>query len=179
MLDTGGVMNVDMEYAEYFEIIETETTGRYDVVPLFTDPFIFKELRRDLLDGISGEPTLICGIESIGFILGSAIAVDLGIGFVPLRKGGKLPYTDEDIIRREFIDYSNSAKTLEFRTDSVTDTDSVLLIDDWIETGAQMLAATELVEQAGATVHAIGVITADQNAQTAALCEEYDVFHLN
>ena len=167
-----------MEYEEYLELIGTDTTGRYDVTPLFTDPVVFAELRSDLIDGISSEPTRVCGIEALGFMLGSAVAVDLDVGFVPVRKGGKLPYTDEQLLRREFTDYSKRTKILELRTDALTPSDRVLLIDDWIETGAQMRAATELVEEAGATVHAITAITADRNDQTEALFEKYDVFHL-
>lgn len=167
-----------MEYDEYFELIGTDTTGRYDVTPLFTDPAVFEELRHDLVAGVSGEPTLVCGIEALGFILGSGVAVDLGVGFVPVRKGGKLPYTDDKLLRREFTDYSGNSKALELRSDAVAETDRVLLIDDWIETGAQMQAASELVEQAGATVHAITVITAGQNDQTEFLFDEYDVCRL-
>lgn len=167
-----------MDYDEYFELIGTETTGRYDVTPLFTDPAIFEELREDLVSGVSGNPTLVCGIEALGFILGSAVATDLGVGFAPLRKGGKLPYPDEQLIRREFTDYTNTTKTLELRKDAVSETDRVLLIDDWIETGAQMEAATELVDQAGATVHAITVITAGRTDETEFLFEEYELHRL-
>lgn len=178
ILEIDWFLGVDMEYDEYFQLIGTNTTGRYDVTPLFTDSAIFEELRHDLVGGVSGAPTVVCGLEALGFILGSAVAVDLEIGFVPVRKGGKLPYTDDKLLRREFTDYSNTSKTLELRTDAVAQTDRVLLIDDWIETGAQMQAATELVEQAGATVHAITAITADRNDQTEFLFDAYDVYSL-
>lgn len=129
-----------MNYEAYLERMGTDTVGRYDVTPLFAEPETFAELRADLLAGGTGtpEPTTVAGIDAIGFVLGGALATELGVGFVPIRKGGKLPYPREVLLRRELADYSGEAKALELHPDALDEDDRVLLVDDWVETGAQM-----------------------------------------
>lgn len=167
-----------MEYDEYFELMGTETTGRYDVTPLVEDPVTFENLRADLVADISCEPTAVCGIDALGFVLGSAVAVDTGVGFVPIRKGGKLPYPPEQLHQRSFIDYSDTTKSLELRAEALSEDDHVLLVDDWVETGAQMNAATAIVEEAGASVGAITTVNAARNDQTEPLFDAYDIYSL-
>jgi adenine phosphoribosyltransferase len=167
-----------MEYDEYHERMGTETTGRFDVTPLFTDSETFEQLRTDLLEDIPEKPTHVAGIDALGFILGSALAVDLDVGFVPIRKGGKLPYTDERLIQRELTDYTDKTKTLELDSEAVGEGDCVLLVDEWVETGAQMTAAAELVESAGATIDGLVSLCVPETSSTAPLFERYPVYSL-
>jgi adenine phosphoribosyltransferase len=90
----------------------------------------------------------IVGIEARGFIFGTALAYALGIGFVPLRKPGKLPA--ETLQQRYALEYGEDA--LEMHTDALTSTDHVLIIDDLLATGGTVLAAMELMKHAGVTV---------------------------
>ncbi len=98
---------------------------------------------------------LIAGMEARGFIFGAAVAVELGLGFVPVRKPGKLP------VPTLGIDYhlEYGADRLEIDPGAIAPAQRVVLVDDLIATGGTARAATELLRQAGATVaHAAFVI---------------------
>ena len=97
----------------------------------------------------------IAGMEARGFIFGAAVAVELGIGFVPVRKPGKLP------VETIGIDYDLEYGTdrLEIDPGAVSDGERVVIVDDLIATGGTALAAASLLRKAGATVdHALFVI---------------------
>lgn len=165
-----------MEYADYEARLGTDTTGRYDVTPLFADSELFSELVADLLAPVDLDAvTHVTGIEALGFAIGGHVAARADLGFVPVRKGGKLPYPDDELLRRTVTDYSGAEKTLELNPEMFGDGDRVLLVDDWIETGAQMRAAAALVEAAGATVEAVSVLFAHRNEATAPLFDDHDV----
>lgn len=74
-----------MDYEAYLDLMGTDTVGRFDVTLLFSDPKTFETLRSDLLAS-AAEPTAVVGIDALGFVLGGALATDLGVGFVPVRK---------------------------------------------------------------------------------------------
>lgn len=168
-----------MSLEHYFDRMGTDTVGRYDVTPLFADPDLFADLRADLLAEVAcDELSHVVGIDALGFVLGGAITAEEDVGFVPVRKGGKLPYPPERLHRRTFTDYSGTEKTLELHRGRLGEGDRVLVVDDWVETGAQMRAATDLVETAGATVGAIAVIGGDRTETTAGLFDAYDVHAL-
>jgi adenine phosphoribosyltransferase len=161
----------------YLELIDTHTPGnRKDVTPLFADPAAFAELIDDL-----GEPFIaekidyVAGIDALGFILGATLALKLGKGFIPLRKGGKLPV---DVISREFCDYSSQVKTLELRQGMINLGDRVLLVDEWIETGAQVETAISLIESQGGIVVGIATINIDINPRTEKIMGAYRVHTL-
>ncbi|MGB5092546.1 MAG: adenine phosphoribosyltransferase [Parvibaculum sp.] len=91
---------------------------------------------------------LVAGIEARGFILGGAVAHQLGLGFVPVRKKGKLPHL---VISEEYaLEYGTD--TVEIHKDAVSHGDKVLLIDDLIATGGTAAAAVKLIGRAGANV---------------------------
>jgi len=165
-----------MDYAYYEQRIGTDTTGRYDVTPLFRDPEIFGNLARDLIRNVSIDRcTHIAGIEAVGFPLGGYLAAETSLGFYPIRKGGRLPLPADRLVRRTVRDYSREKKQFEVNPSAIGDGTRVLIVDDWIETGAAMGAATELLEEAGATIEAISVVFAHRNDDTEPLFEAYDV----
>jgi len=92
--------------------------------------------------------TKVVGIESRGFILGGALAVKLGAGFIPIRKPGKLPA--ETISEAYVLEYGTDK--IEIHKDAIQPGDLVLLHDDLLATGGTMEAACKLVEKLGATV---------------------------
>ena len=101
------------------------------------------------------QPSAVAGIEARGFIFGAAIAARLGLGFVPLRKAGKLP------VAAIGIDYAleYGQARLELDPTLVADNEPVLLVDDLLATGGTALAGAELLREAGARVdHALFVI---------------------
>ncbi|MGA2549919.1 MAG: adenine phosphoribosyltransferase [Burkholderiaceae bacterium] len=91
---------------------------------------------------------LVAGIDARGFILGAAIAYELGLGFVPVRKKGKLPF--ETLAEDYTLEYGNA--TVEVHSDACQPGDRIVLIDDLIATGGTMLAAVKLLGRLGATV---------------------------
>ena len=98
--------------------------------------------------------SLVAGIESRGFIFGSIVAQNLGAGFVPIRKPGKLPWTTR---RHEYVlEYGSDA--LEIHDDALSPTDRVLVIDDVLATGGTLAAATHLVRGFEATLVGAAVV---------------------
>ena len=93
-------------------------------------------------------PTAIAGLDARGFIIGSVLAYELNVGFVPIRKKGKLPFTTV----QETYELEYGSATVEMHTDAVKPGDRVLLIDDLIATGGTMMAGKRLLERLGATV---------------------------
>jgi adenine phosphoribosyltransferase len=156
----------------YLHLIDTKTQGpRYDVTPLFVDPQAFARLIKDLSVRCRDlDFDLIAGIDALGFILGAAMALHMGRGFVPIRKGGKLPVATDKV---NFTDYSGQEKTLELRLGVIRPNTPVLVVDEWIETGAQVRAAIALVERQGGIIAGVAGIHMDRNDATHRLCERY------
>ncbi|MEM3839030.1 MAG: adenine phosphoribosyltransferase [Candidatus Micrarchaeaceae archaeon] len=125
-----------------------------DLTPLFHDGKAFalsiSELANRLPQGID----YVAGIESRGFIVGAAVAHQIGCGFVPIRKEGKLPY--ERIGREYELEYGTAK--IEIHKDAVERGSSVAIIDDLLATGGTSRAACELVEELGASVSSLGFI---------------------
>ena len=122
-----------------------------DITPLLQDPRVF----RVLIDAFvhrymdpSLRPDVVAGLDARGFILGSVVAYELGLGFVPIRKKGKLPFTTVE----ETYELEYGSATVELHTDAVKPGQRVLLIDDLIATGGTMMAGKKLLEKLGATV---------------------------
>ena len=157
---------------DYLRLIDTHTRGRYDVTPLFADYDAFARLTDDLARKFADVVVdRVAGIDALGFILGTALALRLQKGFISIRKGGKLPAQVE---RAEFVDYTQERKSLEIRADAITQGMKVLIVDEWIETGAQVRAAIDLVERLGATVVGVATINLDENKNTRSLIEKYN-----
>jgi len=121
-----------------------------DVTPLLREPAALAEVVRHFAEryrdaGIG----VVAGIESRGFIFGAPLALALGVGFVPIRKLGKLPA--EKIHREYALEYGTAA--LEVHVDGIREGERVLLIDDLLATGGTASAAIQLVEALGGTVH--------------------------
>lgn len=158
---------------DYLRLIDTETPGgRCDVTPLFGEHTAFAALVEDLAARFGDTVVeVVAGIDALGFILGAALALRLRVGFLPIRKGGKLPVKVE---RAEFVDYTHQAKALELRAGALKPGARVLVVDEWIETGAQVRAAITLIEAQGGLVAGIAAIHIDLNEQTRTLFEKYN-----
>lgn len=120
-----------------------------DITPLVKDPVTLRLAVHHLLHPYLGrEITAVAGMEARGFIFGSLVAWELGVGFVPLRKPGKLPY-DVQTISYD-LEYGSAA--LEVHIDALSSGDKVLLVDDLLATGGTAKASCELVEALGAEI---------------------------
>ena len=156
----------------YLRLINTHTQGlRYDVTPLFADYQAFSVLIENILACFdSAEFHCVAGIDALGFILGTAIALRAEKGFIPIRKGGKLPVKSESV---DFVDYTGLRKTLELSTNAHMPNTRVLIVDEWVETGAQMQAAIQLVEGQGGIIAGIAAINIDDNDVTRSMRKKY------
>ena len=122
-----------------------------DITPLLQDPKVFRVLIDAFVHRYMDRalrPDVVAGLDARGFIIGSVLAYELGVGFVPIRKKGKLPYTT--VAETYELEYGSA--TVELHTDAVQPGDRVLLIDDLIATGGTMLAGKKLLEKLGAQV---------------------------
>ncbi len=126
-----------------------------DITPLVKDPATLRLAVHQLLQPFLGqEITVVAGMEARGFIFGSLVAWELGVGFVPLRKPGKLPYDVQSVS----YDLEYGSATLEAHIDAVGVGDQVLLIDDLLATGGTAQASCELIERLGAEVVACAFV---------------------
>ena len=122
-----------------------------DITPLLQDAKVF----RVLIDAFvhrymdaDKRPDVVAGLDARGFIIGAVVAYELNVGFVPIRKKGKLPFTTVE----ETYELEYGSATVELHTDAVKPGDRVVLIDDLIATGGTMMAGRKLLERLGATV---------------------------
>lgn len=120
-----------------------------DITPLLQDPKSLRVLVDVFVHRYMGQGlNLVAGIDARGFILGSIVAYELNLGFVPIRKKGKLPFTT--VAEEYMLEYGSA--TVEIHADACRPGDRVLLIDDLIATGGTMMAGKRLLERLGATV---------------------------
>lgn len=120
-----------------------------DLTTLLNDHEAFNFVVEALTEHARGlKPDYIAGIEARGFILAPAVAHKLGIGFIPIRKPGKLPHTVEKIS----YDLEYGSNTLEIHVDAAEKGKRVLIIDDLLATGGTAHAACQLVEKIGAKI---------------------------
>ena len=122
-----------------------------DITPLLQNPQVFRVLIDAFVQRAQApqrRPTVVAGLDARGFIIGSVVAHQLGVGFVPIRKKGKLPFTTV----QETYELEYGSATVELHTDAVGPGDRVLLIDDLIATGGTMMAGRRLLEKLGAEV---------------------------
>jgi len=122
-----------------------------DITPLLQNPKVFRVLIDAFVHRYMDpalRPDVVAGLDARGFILGSVIAYELNVGFVPIRKKGKLPFTTV----QETYELEYGSATVELHTDAVHTGQKVLLIDDLIATGGTMMAGRKLLERLGAHV---------------------------
>jgi len=117
-----------------------------DITPILSDPRLFRA-SIDLFLERCREKNVdkIVGIDARGFLFGSAVAYELGIGFVPIRKRGKLPYRTDTA--KYSLEYGEAE--MEMHTDALTPGERVVLVDDLLATGGTSAAAAVLIRNAG------------------------------
>ena len=120
-----------------------------DMMPLVADAGALRQAVRELADWTSErDPDAVLGAEARGFILGAALARELGAGFVPARKPGKLPH--ETVSAEYILEYGVDA--LEMHADAISHGERVLIHDDLLATGGTARALADLVERIGGQV---------------------------
>ena len=148
----------------------------WDITPLLKDKSCFRECIRLLADHYRGKRIdVIVSNEARGFIVGAALAYELGVGFVPVRKKGKLPFKCVDLTYEKEYE----CDTIEIHEDAIEQGDKVLLIDDLLATGGTIKANIDLVEKLGGEVVGIGfLIELGYLDGRKAIGDKYDVFSI-
>ena len=122
-----------------------------DITPLLQDPQVFRVLINAFTVRYMDpalRPDVVAGLDARGFLIGAVLAYELGVGFVPIRKKGKLPFTT--VAETYELKYGSAA--VELHVDAAQPDQRVLLIDDLIATGGTMMAGCRLLEKLGAHV---------------------------
>ncbi|TWE12878.1 adenine phosphoribosyltransferase [Rudaeicoccus suwonensis] len=125
-----------------------------DFNPLFAAPAAFAEVLEDIAGRWRGQVDVVAGVEARGFILGAPLAQRMDIGFVPIRKVGKLP--GETVSCEYDLEYGSAV--VEVAADAFADAHRVLLVDDVLATGGTAAAACELIERAGGRIAGIEML---------------------
>jgi adenine phosphoribosyltransferase len=141
-----------------------------DLTPVFADGPAFRRVVEGLATAAAVDPRVaalassgdgahagfdvVVGVEARGFLLAAAVALDAGVGVVPVRKAGKLP---RERLSAEY-DLEYGSATLELHTDSIRPGQRVLVVDDVLATGGTLAAAIGLVESLGGVVTAVSVV---------------------
>jgi len=117
-----------------------------DITPLLSDGALFRESIGLFVAACEPlRPDKIVGIDARGFLFGAAVAYHLGVGFVPIRKKGKLPFQTQGVAYS--LEYGEA--TVEMHVDAITPGERVVLVDDLLATGGTSAAAVRLIAQAG------------------------------
>lgn len=148
----------------------------WDITPLLKDKHAFRQCVRNLADHYRDkEIDVVVSNEARGFIIGAPVAHELGVGFVPIRKKGKLPHKVASLsYKKEY-----ESDVIEIHEDSIKRGDRILLIDDLLATGGTIKANADLVEQLGGKVVGMGfLVELDYLRPREYLGGKYDIFSL-
>lgn len=127
----------------------------YDLTTVLQDPVEFSNIIEAMCEPFYRQKiAAVCAIEARGFILGSAIANELGAGFVPIRKKGKLPY--ETISQDYKLEYGED--TLEMHKDAISQGQKVLIVDDLLATGGTAQTSVDLVKKCGGDIAGVSFV---------------------
>ena len=159
----------------YLNIMSPNTKGEkfawLDPTSIYINGDAFHDLLDDLVADL--EPVtcdVVGGLDAMGFVLGSALATRLGVGFLPIRKAGKL-CVDTDSVT--FSNYSGRTQDMEMRKPAFAAGTKVLLVDQWIETGGTMDGAIRLIQQQGGKVAGLVAIAMENNEKTASYRKKF------
>ena len=161
----------------YLDIMSPNTKGEkfawLDPTSIYINGDAFMQLLDDLTADLEGvDCDVVAGLDAMGFVLGAALATRIGVGFLPIRKAGKL-CVDTDSV--SFTNYSGRTQDMEMRTPAFAAGTRVLLVDQWIETGGTMDGAIRLIERQGGIVAGIATIAMEDNDRTAGYRAAYPV----
>jgi adenine phosphoribosyltransferase len=159
----------------YLNIMAPNTKGDkfawLDPTSIYINGDAFSDLLDDLQADLSRvECDLVAGLDAMGFVLGAALAARLKVGFIPIRKAGKL-CVDTDKV--SFSNYSGRTQDMEMRLPAFAPGTRVLLVDQWVETGGTMDGAIRLVERQKGSVAGLVAVAIEDNDQTRSYRSKY------
>lgn len=143
-----------------------------DVTPLLQDGEVLKETVKQIADRLREKNVdVVVGPEARGFLFGVPVAYELGVGFIPVRKPGKLPY---DTLKVEY-DLEYGTDNLEIHRDAIKPGQKVAIVDDLLATGGTVAAVTKLIEQVGGEVASVDFVIELTDLKGIDKLEGYDV----
>ena len=172
-----GVKNEELDLkSKIRRIPEFKGVVFWDITPLLKDKHAFRECVKQMAERCRGKDAdVVVSSEARGFILGAALAYELGVGFVPIRKKGKLPSKAARLTYQK--EYESD--TIEIHEDSIEPGQKVLLVDDLLATGGTIKANAELVEKLGGKIVGMGfLIELGYLHGREALGDKYEVFSI-
>lgn len=144
-----------------------------DITPVLQNGKLFRMSVDALADRHSSKKVdAVVGIDARGFIFAGAVAYKLGVGFVPIRKKGKLPY--KTVVTSYTLEYGS--ETSEMHIDSIKKGDNVIIVDDLLATGGTAMAAATLVKQLGANIAEIDFLIELSFLKGRERLKDYPVF---
>lgn len=152
----------------YLNIMAPNTKGDMfawlDPTSIYINAEAFNDLQDDLLEDLKDvEFDVVAGLDAMGFVLGAALAARRRVGFLPIRKAGKL-CVDTDKV--SFSNYSGRTQDMEMRLPAFAPGTRVLLVDQWVETGGTMDGAIRLVERQNGIVAGLAAVAIEENDRT-------------
>lgn len=152
----------------YLAIMAPNTKGDkfawLDPTSIYINARAFTDLLDDLMADLNGVAyDAVGGLDAMGFVLGAALAVRSGVGFLPIRKAGKLCVETDAV---SFGNYSGRTQNMEMRKPAFARGSRVLLVDQWVETGGTMDGAIRLVERQHGIVAGLVAIAIEENERT-------------
>lgn len=159
----------------YLNIMSPNTKGEkfawLDPTSIYINQRAFTDLLDDLIADLEGvDFDVVAGLDAMGFVLGAALAARSGVGFLPIRKAGKL-CVDTDKV--SFGNYSGRTQDMEMRKPAFAPGTRVLIADQWVETGGTMDGAIRLVERQGGVIAGLVAIAIEENDRTNAYRANY------
>jgi adenine phosphoribosyltransferase len=169
------MLNLDLK-SKIRRIPEFKGVVFWDITPLLKDKDAFRQCIRQMANHFKGKKIdVVVSNEARGFIIGGALAYELGAGFVPIRKKGKLPSKVVSLTYNK--EYESD--TVEVHEDSIDRGQNVLIVDDLLATGGTIKANAELVEKLGGKIVGIGfMIELEYLHGRENLGDRYEVFSI-
>lgn len=143
-----------------------------DITPLLSDGKAYKECIRQICEQLKDKDIdVIVGPEARGFLFGTSVAYELGVGFVPVRKPGKLPY--ETVSVEYALEYGTDK--IEMHKDAIKKGQKVAIVDDLLATGGTVGAITKLVEEMGGEIISLNFVVELTDLKGREKLEKYDI----
>ena len=144
-----------------------------DIAPILADAKLFQQAIAVLCERhVKQKPQAVAAIDARGFIFGAAVAQKLGVGFIPIRKKGKLPFTTLD----ESYDLEYGSATISVHVDALKKGATILIVDDLLATGGTAAACARLIERLGGKIVEIAFLIELAGLKGRAKLTSYPVF---
>jgi adenine phosphoribosyltransferase len=153
-----GVYSYNMDFSEQIRDKMNQDGGRYYTALTVDKPDVRNKIIEEMIPESNFDS--VVGMETMGFPFAVLIAEETNSKFIPMREQGKIPVPD-DRLRSVDVGYEDRKKTLEIDREQFKDVEGVLLVDDWIESGEQLVSAVQLLESVNIDIDVVSVLGTD------------------